>query len=533
VLTQSVVKRFTEINTDGEYIMSQAEIENARRRGRRKRGASEEAVTVPVAPYIKRAVPTYDYLSEEGLVRIEDEAEKLLSEIGIEFRNHPETLDVFKQAGLDVQGNLVKFERGFCRRLIQESAPKQFTQLARNPERSVEFGGNGMVFSPLYGAPFVRGQEIERRYATIEDFDSFVKLSHLSPHMHHTGGTICEPTDIPVSKRHLDMVYSHIRYSDKAYMGAVTSGWQAEDSIRMTQMVFGNDVVDQNCCIVAMINPTSPLVYDKESLESLHAYAAHNQGCVVTPFVIAGASGPVTPAAMSAQLFAEAMAGMALAQLVRPGSPVMFGINSMGLNMRTGAPMRFDESWKCVLVCGQLSRRLGVPYRCGGASTTSKIPDAQCGYESALYLNYTVQSGVNFLIHAAGSLELGLCISYEKFLLDCEMLGAVSRMVEGMDVSDEVFALRDYEEAGPGGNFLSAQHTLGRYKDAFFDSELYDSLSYEQWRDAGSNESSTRAHELVKEKLSSFEAPALDASLNEQLLDFIASRKAELPDSYA
>ncbi|MBT4889667.1 MAG: trimethylamine methyltransferase, partial [Rhodospirillales bacterium] len=416
--------------------MSQAEIENARRRGRRKRKAPEEDVVTPAAPYLTRGVPTYDYLSEEGLSRIEEEAERLLSEIGIEFRNHPKTLEVFKNAGLDVQGDLVKFEPGYCRKLIQTSAPKQFTQLARNPERNVEFGGNGMVFAPLYGAPFVRGQEVDRRYATIEDFNNFMKLSQISPHMHHTGGTICEPTDIPVSKRHLDMVYSHIKYSDKAYMGAVTSGWQAEDSIRMTQMVFGDDVVDQNCCIVAMINPTSPLVYDGESLESLHVYAEHNQGCVVTPFIIAGASGPVTPAGMSAQLFAEALVGMALAQLVRPGSPVMFGINSMGLNMRSGAPTRFDESWKCVLVCGQLSRRLGVPYRCGGASTTSKIPDAQCGYESALYLNYTVQSGVNFLIHAAGSLELGLCISYEKFLLDCEMLGAVSRMVEGMDVSD-------------------------------------------------------------------------------------------------
>jgi len=301
----------------------------------------------------------------------------------------------------------------------------------------------------------------------------------------------------------------------------------------MTEMVFGKDVVDQNCCVLAMINPTSPLVYDADSLEALHTYAAHGQGSVVTPFIIAGASGPVTPAAMLAQLFAEGMAGMALAQLVRPGAPVIFGINSMGLNMRTGAPVRFDESWNCVLGVGQLARRLGVPFRCGGSSSSAKIPDAQAGMESAIYLNYTVQSGVNFLIHAAGALELGLCISYEKFLLDCEMLGAVSNMLTGIDCSDEAFALDAYEETGPGGNFLATAHVLARFRDAFFDSNLFDSRSFEQWRDDGSLDSEARANITVKSMLSEFEAPPIDPAIDEALLDFMKRRKAELPDSYA
>jgi trimethylamine--corrinoid protein Co-methyltransferase len=205
----------------------------------------------------------------------------------------------------------------------------------------------------------------------------------------------------------------------------------------------------------------------------------------------------------------------------------------MGLNMRSGAPVRFDESWKCVLACGQLARRLGVPFRCGGASSTAKVPDAQAGYESALYLNYTVMSGVNFLIHAAGSLELGLCLSYEKFVLDCEMLGAVARMVEGIDVTDDSFALADYEEVGPGGNFLSSAHTMARYKTAIFESALYDSRSFEQWRDAGGADAAVRANAAVKSLLADFEAPPIDASLDGALLDFVARRKAELPDSYA
>ncbi len=511
----------------------QDQVERKGRRGGRRRSQPSEAPK-PLAPaYLKRTVPPYEYLPEESLQRIEDEADRLLAEIGIEFRGHPPSLACLKAAGADVRGELVRFEPGMCREIIRKSAPKSFTQLSRNPERSVLIGEDAMVFSPLYGAPFVRSLDIERRFSTLEDFNNFVKLAQMVPGMHHTGGTICEPNDIPVSKRHLDMAYGHIRYSDKPYMGAVTSGWQAEDSVHMTEMVFGKDVVDQNCCVLALINPTSPLVYDKDPLESLHVYAARGQGSIIDPFVIAGASGPVTPAAILAQLLAEAMAGMALAQLIRPGAPVVLAINSMGINMRTGAPIRFDETWKGVLAIGQLARRLGVPFRCGGASSSSKLPDAQAGIESALYLYNAILSGVNFVVHGAGSLELGLCISYEKFLLDCEMFGAVSRMITGIDCSDEAFALDDYKEIGPGGNFLASTHTLARYKDAFFESKLFDSRSFEQWRDDGSLDSEARANATVKSMLSEYETPPIDPAVDEALLNFIACRKDELPDSYA
>ena len=507
----------------------------AERRGRRvgrRAGAAPEAPPPP-PPYLKRAVPTYELLGEDGLARIEDQADRLLAEIGVEFRGDPPSLAYFKEAGAEVRGERVRFEPGMCREIIRRSAPESFVQRARNPERDVEIGGDSLVFAPLYGAPFVRGLDIERRYATLEDFDNFVKLSQAAPSLHHSGGTICEPTDVPVSKRHLDMTYGHIRYSDKAFMGGATSGWQAEDSIRMTEIAFGQDVVERDCCVLGLINPTSPLVYDADALATLRAYAGHGQGSVVTPFVIAGASGPVTPASMVAQLFAEALAGMALAQLVRPGAPVIFGINSMGLNMRTGAPVRFDESWKCLLAAGQLARRLGVPYRCGGASSTAKIPDAHAGMEAALYLNYSILSGVNFLIHATGALELGLCISYEKYVLDCEMLGAVSRMLGGIDVSDQALAVDAYAETGPGGNFLANPHTLARYRDAFFESELFDSRSFEQWRDDGSQDAAARANAVVKSMLADYEAPPIDPALDEALLDFMARRKSELPDSYA
>ncbi len=503
------------------------------RRGGRRRTRQVDETTQPAPAYLTCSVPPFEYLSDEGLERIEAAADRILAEVGIEFRGHPPSLSRLRDAGADVHGELVRFEPGMCRGIIQKSAPKSFTQLSRNPDRNILIGENAMAFSPLYGAPFARSLDTERRYATIEDFNNFVKLAQMSPCLHHSGGTICEPTDIPVSKRHLDMVYGHIRYSDKPYMGAVTTGWQAEDSVRLTEITFGKDVVDQNCCVLALINPTSPLVFGTEALESLTAYASHGQGSIIDAFIIAGASGPVTPAAMLSQMLAEAMAGMALAQLIRPGAPVIFGVSSMGMNMKTGAPLRFDESWKCVLAAGQLSRRLGVPYRSGGASSASKSSDAQAGYEAALNLSFSVLPGTNLIIHAAGSLELGLCISYEKFLLDCEMLGTVSHMMTGIDYSDDALAMDAFAEAGPGGNFLSTEHTLARYRNAFFEPDIFDTRSFEQWRDDNSLDSEMRANVAVKSMLSSFVAPPIDPGIDEALLDFIACRKTELPDSYA
>ncbi|MBT4891058.1 MAG: trimethylamine methyltransferase family protein [Rhodospirillales bacterium] len=504
-----------------------------RRGGRRRTQKPDDTHSIAAPAYLTRTIMPYDYLSEEGVVRIEAEADRLLCEIGMEFRGHEPSLKYLREAGAKVRGELVKFEPGMCREIIQKFAPKSFTQISRNSERNVLISPDTVVFSPLYGAPFVRSMDIERRYSTLEDFNNFVKLAHMSPSMHHAGGTICEVNDIPVSKRHLDMVYSHLRFSDKPFMGAVTSGWQAKDSIDMMEIAYGEKVVDENCCILGLINPTSPMVFDRAPLEALHVYSERGQGCIIDPFVIAGVSGPVTPAAILAQLFAESMAGIALAQLIRPGTPVILAINSMGINMRTGTPIRFDETWKCVLAIGQLARRLGVPFRCGGASTSSKLPDAQAGIESTLYLYNGLLSGSNFFVHGAGALELGLCISYEKFLLDCELLSSISKMVTEIDCSDDAFAFDEYLEVGPGGNFLATKHTLARYKDAFFQSNIFDSNSFENWRDAGAPDAEKRANTAIKKMLEEFEEPPIEGQVIEALEDFISRRKSELPDSYA
>jgi trimethylamine---corrinoid protein Co-methyltransferase len=500
-----------------------------RRRGGRRGKLEDRAEVRPAAPYVVRKVPPYEILSEESLVRIEEKADILLQEIGMEFRNDPETLRIWKDAGADVKGERVRFERGLCRDIIQRSAPCEFLQHARNPERTVRFGGDALVFGSAYGPPFVQSLDFPRRYATIEDFNTFVKLTHLSPHLHHASGVICEPTDVPIDHRHLDMALGHLKYSDKPFMGAVTAPERAEDSIDMAEIAFGKEFVAKNCCVLGLISINSPFVFDGTMTRAMKVYARRNQGILLSPFVIAGASGVVTPAGALAQSLAEMLPGLALSQLYRPGTPIIFGFMMNAINMRTGSAVRFDETWKGLVAAGQLVRRLGLPFRCGGASTSSKIPDIHAGMEGALYLTFSVLSGANFIVHATGTCETGLSISFEKYLLDCEMLGALSGFLGGVDTGDDEFGIEAYRAAGPGGTFLDTPHTIARYKSAFFESPLFDSGSYEQWLAEGSTDAAQKANALMKENLAAYEPPPLDTGVEEALEDFVRRRKSELP----
>ena len=506
----------------------------ARSTSRRRRGEKRQQspLTEPCAPVIRRFNPM-EITDCEGLAAIEATADRILSEIGIDVRNDPISLELLKKAGANVQGERVRFEPGMCRSIVTATAPGTFVQHARNPERSVELGGDRIVFAPAYGPPFIQARDVKRRYARMEDFETLVKLIYMSPILHHSGGTVCEPTDEPVTKRHLDMVHAHLRLSDKPFMGGVTSGERALDSIQMAKIAFGEAFVGENCCILGLININSPLVLDGTMLEALRAYAAAGQGTVITPFVIGGAGGPVTPAGMLAQSLAEALAGMALTQLVRPGAPVIFGYLSTGLNMKTGAPVRYDETWKCFLAAGQLARRLGVPLRCGSTTSTAKVADFHAGLESALNFEPAFLSGAHLMIHATGNMEAGLCMDLDKFMLDCEMLKMSSRFADGLDTSDDALAFDAIKQAGPGGNFLITDHTLARYRDAFFSSDLLDTASYEQWRDDGCLDAVDHAQRRRHELLEAYEAPPLETGVADQLNDFVAKRKSELPDSFA
>ena len=505
----------------------------ARSGGRDARRALRTGGGIKQRRYIERKIPYFEILSEEALQIIEHNADTILEEIGIEFREDEEALAILKDAGCDVQGDRVRFPKGFCRKTIQENAPKTFTQHARNPERTVEIGGGATVFAPVYGPPFVHDLDGERRYATIEDFRSLVKLAYMSPNLHHSGGTVCEPVDIPVNKRHLDMIYSHLRFSDKPFMGSVTAPERAEDSINMAKIVFGDDFVDNNTVMISLINANSPMTFDGTMLGALKTYARGNQACIVTPFILSGAMAPCTPAGVMAQTLAEGMAGITLAQLVRPGAPCVFGSFASSISMQSGAPT-FGTPEPAMVLYGMaaLVRRLGVPFRSGGGLCGSKTPDAQAAYEATATLQPTVLGGVNFVLHAAGWLEGGLVSSFEKLLMDADQLGMLQVLAEGPDMSENGQAMDAIREVGPGQHFLGCAHTQANFESAFYRSSIADNNSYEQWLSEGSNDARTRANKLARKMLAEYEAPALDPAIDEALQDYIAKTKESMPDAF-
>ena len=499
--------------------------------GREARRAARAETRPTIVPYVTRRVPVYDVMSVEGLELIEHNAETILEEIGVEFRDDPEALELWRGAGADIDGERVRIPRGLARKLVTDSAPAEFVQHARNPERSARIGGPHMVFAPAYGPPFIRSLDDGRRYATIEDFRNFVKLAYLSPGLHHSGGTLCEPVDLPVNKRHLDMVYSHLRYSDKPFMGSVTAPERAEDTVSMAKIVFGGAFVDANPVITSLINANSPLVWDATMLGALKVYARNNQATVVSPFCIAGAMSPVTIAATCAQLFAEALSGMAFTQLVRPGAPVIFGTFSSSMSMQSGAPTFGTPEPQLVLnVIGSLARRLGVPFRSGGGLCASKLPDAQAAFEAANTLQHAMLAGVNFMLHVAGWLEGGLAMGYEKFVMDADQARMMQVFLGGIDLSENGQGLDAIREVGPGSHFLGSAHTRANFETAFYRSPVADNNSFEQWESEGGLDCARRANRLWKEMLAGYEAPPIDESVDEALRAFVAERKASQPD---
>ncbi len=506
---------------------------------RRERGGSgarravREARPLTFWPAITRKIPLTEVLSTEGLEIIENNAETILEEIGIEFRGDDDALVKWRAAGADVKGTRVHCPRGLCRALIAK-APRTFVQHARNPERNVTIGGNQTVFAPVYGPPFIRSLDEGRRYATIEDFRNFVKLAYMTPAMHHSGGTVCEPVDLPVNKRHYDMVYAHMRYSDKPFMGSVTHPLRAADTVSMCRILFGEDFVDRNCVVISLINANSPMVWDATMLGALRAYAETNQGTVISPFILSGAMSPVTVAGTLAQLLAEAMSGMAFAQLCRPGAPVVFGTFASSISMQSGAPtFGTPEPTLVLFAAAQLARRLGVPFRSGGSLCSSKVPDAQAAYESAQTLLPTLLGGVNFVLHAAGWLEGGLASGYEKFVMDTDQCAMMQRLAEGVDLSDNGQAMDAIREVGPGKHYLGCEHTQKNFLTAFYRSTIADNNSFEQWEAEGRQDAAQRANALWKQMLADYEPPAIDPAKDEALVAFMAEKKASFPDAFA
>lgn len=501
---------------------------------RRQRGNRRVQCAKPVGvPYIVRNIPTYDILSEENLVRIEKTADRILAEVGIEFRDDPDALALWKKAGAKVDGLKVTFEPGILNELVS-TAPEVFTQHARNPANNVQIGGKNVVFAPSYGSPFVMDLDKGRRYGTLEDFQNLIRLGQSSPWLHHSGGTICEPVDVPVNKRHLDMVYSHMSLSDRCYMGSVTHESRAEENIEMSRILFGADFVEKNCVILGNVNVNSPLVWDGTMTTVLRAYARANQAAVIVPFILGGAMGPVTSAGAIAQAYAETLAGCALTQLERKGAPVIFGNFLSSMSLRSGSPT-FGTPEPAIgsMVIGQLARRLKLPLRCAGNFSNSKLPDGQAMQEGLMSMLSAIHCGANFILHSAGFLDGLLSMSYEKFVMDTDLCGALHSYLKGVEVDDNTLAMDAFLEVGPGSHFLGSGHTMRNYTTAFWDSALSDNEPFEKWsEEGGSTDIATRANRLWKKTLAEFEAPALDQAKDEELKDYVARTKASRTDAW-
>ncbi len=478
---------------------------------------------------IRNTLPRYEILSEEAVATLDRGWRRIVSEIGIEFVL-PAAVEEFRKAGQTVDGSVVKLDPEFVLEQVAK-APREFDVQARNPDRSVHIGGDHMVFTAVYGCPFVR-EGRERRDATMADFENLVRLAQAFPELDSPGGTICEPNDRPLDSRHLDMVFALQTLSDKPYMGSVTSGPNAADTIRMTEIVFGGrEAIERTPAVIALINVNSPLRYDDRMLSAMLEYVRAGQPVVITPFLLMGAMSPVSIPATLAQQLAEALAGVALAQLVRPGTPVILGSFLSNTDMQSGSPsFGTPESAIGLLCTGQLARRFGLPWRSGGGFTSSQAVDAQAAYEAVMTMLPTFLAGTNYVMHAAGWLESGLVSCYEKFVVDIEVLRMLQAEFAPLEVDEASLAFDAHLEVGHGGHFLGAAHTLERFRDCFYRPLLSSTENFERWQRNGGRDAAERATEIWRRTLAEYEQPPLDAAIREELEEYVLRRRAELGD---
>ena len=504
----------------------------ARGGGGAARRAARSAVSFETARYIERNIPNYEVLTEEALELIEHNAETILEEIGVNFPDNPAALARWADAGADIDGERVRIPRGLARKLCA-TAPSSYTQHARNPDRNVVVGGKNLVLAPVYGPPFVRDAAGGRRYATMEDFRNFVKLGYMSKWLHHSGGTVCEPTDVAVNKRHLDMLHAHMTLSDKPYMGSVTEPSRARDSVEMSEVLFGKDFVTNNTVMTSLININSPMTFDDVMMGALEVYAQAGQACIISPFIVGGAMAPVSVAGTLTQVMAEVLAGIAYSQLCKAGAPVIMGAFVTSIDMNSGAPtFGTPEAAHITYGAGQLARRLGLPFRSAGSFCGSKLPDAQAAYETSNSLNMGLLSGVNFMLHACGWLEGGLVSSFEKFVMDADQLGTLHHLAAGVQMDENAQAMDAIREVGPGGHYLGCAHTQANFKSAFWKSDLLDYKPFETWADEGARDTQALATARVAKMLGDYQQPTMDPATREALDAYVAKKKEAEPDSF-
>ena len=499
------------------------------RRGRDARAAKRRTRTRSWLPELERRIPWVNLLSDDQVQVIHDASMDVVEEVGVEFRCD-DALALWRDAGAAVDGARVRLDREHLMALVG-TAPSSYTMVARDPTHTVTVGNGKTIFTPSYGAPYVLGLDGTRRPGTLEDFKNFTKLNHLSPALHMSGGVVCEPMDVPVPKRHLYMTQNLLTYSSKPFMGAVTSKERAEDSLHMAGIVFGQDVVRDTTVMTCLANGNTPLVWDKTMLDSVRVFAAANQATLFSPFVLGGASTPASTVGAVIQVNIEALTGVAFSQLVRAGAPALYGQWVSTVSMKTGAPQAgTPEVCHMNLLTAQMARHYGLPSRCSGSCSSSKMVDAQAGYEAARNMYGVLMAGTNFVLSTTGYLESAMCQSYAKWVLDSEQLEMMYRLGSGVSFDDLNEVLDTMREVPPGGHHLGTAHTLANFQTAFSMPEMMNSDNYEQWLADGALSAEDRATAKCRQLLEEYEEPALDDDVRAELDEFVFRRDAELPD---
>lgn len=506
-----------------------APVERRKRTG--GRGAERSRKSLGGSKYLNlvNTLQKSKIVDDETIEAIHEASLTVLEEIGMDVIL-PEARSLMKAAGADVSPGTdrVRFDRGLITEMIA-SAPSGFTLHARNPMRNVQIGGNNLVFAQIASAPFVADRDGGRRAGNQEDYRKLVKLAQSYDVIHTTGGYPVEPVDIHASVRHLDCLSDMVKLTDKVFHAYSLGKQRNLDALEIARIGRGitPEQMEQEPSLFTIINTSSPLRLDGPMLQGIMEMSVRNQVVVVTPFTLAGAMAPVTIAGALVQQNAEALSGIAFTQMVRRGAPVMYGGFTSNVDMKTGAPaFGTPEYMKAVIAGGQLARRYGIPYRTSNTNASNTL-DAQAAYESAMSLWALTQGGGNFIMHAAGWSEGGLTASFEKFILDVDMLQMVAEFLKPLDVSTDALGLDAIRDVGPGGHFFGTPHTLARYETAFYSPILSDWRNFETWTEAGRPTTYDHANRIFKEKLNDYERPPLDPAIEEELDAFVARRKAE------
>ena len=498
---------------------------HTRKGGRSARRAARVNAPIIHQPALVPNIPVYEVVNAEGVEQIHDLAMRIVENIGVDFRD-AESLEIWKKTDAEIQGERVRVSRDTLIALVDQ-APSEYVHHARNPQRTVTVGGRSMVVSPSYGPPYIYDLEGKRRLATLEDLHNLQKLNHMASSVHIAGGPVVEPMDIPVPHRHLHMAYSGFKYSDKPIVGNVTTRERAEDTIDLCKIVFGDDFATNNCCTTSLINANSPLVWDATMLDALKVYAANNHAVMCSPFSMAAASTPASNVGTMAVVTAEALMAIAFAQLVRPGSPMLFGVPAMTVALNTGAPVHGSPDSAIVqFLAGQMARRYGIPHRAIANCATSKSADMQAAYDSMWGLFPSFLAGAQWITMAGGMMEGTLGVGYAKTVIDFEQLDAFYHFCQGcrFDDLDEIF--ETVKDVGPGGHFLGSAHTR---KANLFIFPSQNNVTYEQWDDEGRKDSEQVGLDKAKQWLARYEEPEFDPTIDEALSTFITEKEATIP----